>query len=114
MTLPPSFLSRSQSLSASRIVSGVGLCFHLAKLMIIVVSHLLLWLTLLADLVLSKSCITVGEESTVRIFEIFHNRPRVESQFQARTRVGLSLCWADMITRTARRNVSVKYSDTAT
>jgi len=40
MTLPPSFLSRSQSLSASRIVSGVGFCFHFAKLMKIVVSHL--------------------------------------------------------------------------
>jgi len=40
MTLPPSFLSRSQSLSASRIVSGVGFCFHFARLMKIVVSHL--------------------------------------------------------------------------
>jgi hypothetical protein len=40
MTLPPSFLSRSQSLSASRIVSGVGFCFHFAKLMKIVVCHL--------------------------------------------------------------------------
>src|SRR5439155_27070897 len=37
----------------------------------------------------------------------------LKAGFPVHTKAGLSLCWADMITRIVRRNVSVKPSDTS-
>ncbi len=79
----------------------------------IVIYHLPTLSDSLADHVLSKFYTTVDGRATLEYLKPFTTRDKSLS-FPVHTKLGLSHCSADVITRVVRRDERVKPSDTST